>query len=280
MSLSEFEVAVARHAYLDALQAALPACDAGKTKAKDDKNYDDAARFAAIAKIMRAALAGFEKPRSKAEIKASLDGGLIAHIVQEYQREIDAAKSELDRRVQAAEEDAKRKSAPLLDQEKAAAAKDDFALAETKKKEREKSERDGKSAVSKIRTELQVCRITASPLVQPPPPHVLAWCDDGMIAQARLSAIEKREPNPREKSKDLEQRARAILSHTPAPAAQDSASLSALLLPPKAAAYDFAAFRAAGCDPATMKTAGIDDVVDDDVWRRRARAGVHFNLFD
>jgi len=45
MSLSEFEVAVARHAYLDALQAALPACDAGKTKAKDDKNYDDAARL-------------------------------------------------------------------------------------------------------------------------------------------------------------------------------------------------------------------------------------------
>jgi hypothetical protein len=38
--VSEFEVAVgdqaaARHAYLDALQAALPACDAGKTKAAD-----------------------------------------------------------------------------------------------------------------------------------------------------------------------------------------------------------------------------------------------------
>ena len=101
-----------------------------------------------------------------------------------------------------------------------------------------------------------------------------------MIAQARLSAIEERKPNPREKSKDLEQRARAILSHTPAPAAQDSASLSALLLPPQAAAYDGAAFTAAGCDPATMKTAGIDDVVDDDVWRRRARAGDNFNLFD
>jgi hypothetical protein len=79
-----------------------------------------------------------------------------------------------------------------------------------------------------------------------------------MIAQARLSAIEERKPNPREKSKDLEQRARAILSHMPAPAAQDSASLSALLLPPQAAAYDGAAFRAAGCDPVTMKTAGID----------------------
>jgi hypothetical protein len=207
---------------------------------------------------MSSILAGFEKPRSKADIKASLDGGLIAHIVQEYQREIDAAKSELDRRVQAAKEDAKRKSDQLLDQEEAAAAKDDFALAKAKKEEREKSERDGESAVSKIRTELQVCRITASPLVQTPPPHVLAWCDDGMIAQARLSAIEKRKPNPREKSKDLEQRARAILSHTPAPAAQDSASLSALLLPPQAAAYDGAAFRAAGCDPATMKTAVID----------------------
>ena len=73
-----------------------------------------------------------------------------------------------------------------------------------------------------------------------------------------MSAIEERKPNLREKSKDLEQRARAILSHTPAPAAQDSASLSALLPPPQAAAYDGAAFKAAGCDPATMKTAGID----------------------
>jgi hypothetical protein len=235
MSPSEFEVAVgdraaARHAYLDALQAALPACDAGKTKAADRSDYNDAARFAAIAKIMRAALAGFEKPRSKAEIKASLDGGIIAHIVQEWQREIDAAKSELDRRVQAAEEDAKRKTDQLLVQEEAAAANDDFALAKTKSEEREKSVRDGESAVSKIRTELQVCRITASPLVQPPPSHMLALCDDGMIAQARLSAIEERKPNPRKKSKDLEQRARAILSHTPAPAAQDSASLRALLL--------------------------------------------------
>jgi hypothetical protein len=175
MSPSEFEVAVgdraaARHAYLDALQAALPACDAGKTKAADRSDYIDAARFAGIAKIMRAALAGFEKPRSKAEIKASLDGGIIAHIVQEWQREIDAAKFELDRRVQAAEEDAKRKTDQLLVQEEAAAANDDFALAKTKSEEREKSVRDGESAVSKIRTELQVCRITASPFERPPPP--------------------------------------------------------------------------------------------------------------
>lgn len=172
MSPSEFEAAVshqaaARHAYLDTLQAALPACEAGKTKAVDQSNYDEAASLSAIAKATRDILACLQKPRSKADIKASLDGGIIAHIEQaettrhlsehrEWQREADAAKSELERGVKSAKEDADRKTAQFLDQERAAAAKDDFALAKKMKEAREASAREGESAVNKVRTELQV----------------------------------------------------------------------------------------------------------------------------
>ena len=79
-----------------------------------------------------------------------------------------------------------------------------------------------------------------------------------MILQARLSAITAREPKPTEKSRDLDRRARAILSYTPKPAGQDSKSLKALLRPPPKAGFDPAAFRAAGCDPASAQAAGYD----------------------
>jgi hypothetical protein len=184
MSLSEFEAAVsdqaaARHAYLDALQAGLPACEAGKTNAVNQSNYDEAASLSAIAKAARDILACLEKPRSKADIKASLDGGIIAHIEQaetirhlsehrEWQREADAAKFELERGVKSAKEEADRKTTQLLDQERAAAAKDDFALAKKMKEARETSTREGESAVNEVRTELQVgC---CMPLVQRCPP--------------------------------------------------------------------------------------------------------------
>jgi hypothetical protein len=60
-------------------------------------------------------------------MRASLDGGITAYIEEvendphiEWQLEADAAKSELEIRVQSAEEDADRKTASLLDQGKAA----------------------------------------------------------------------------------------------------------------------------------------------------------------
>jgi len=92
MSLSEFEAAVggesaARHAYLDALQAALPACEDGKTRAIDESDFDEAAIFSAIAKSIRAILSGIEKPVSKADIRASLDGGIFEAPHREWQRE-------------------------------------------------------------------------------------------------------------------------------------------------------------------------------------------------
>jgi hypothetical protein len=82
MSLSEFEAAVgdqsaARHAYLDSLQAALPACEVGQTRAIDESDYNEAEMFSAIAKTIRAILSGIEKPVSKADIRASLDGGIF-----------------------------------------------------------------------------------------------------------------------------------------------------------------------------------------------------------
>ena len=58
--------------------------------------------------------------------------------------------------MKSAKEDADRKTAQFLDQERAAAAKDDFALAKKMKEAREASTREGESAVNKVRTELQV----------------------------------------------------------------------------------------------------------------------------
>jgi hypothetical protein len=111
MSPSEFEAAVgdraaARHAYVDTLQAALPACETGEKRAVDESDYDKAASFSILEKVIRANLAGIEKPRSKAEIKAALDGGIISQIEQaeralhlEWQRKIDVEKAELGHRV-------------------------------------------------------------------------------------------------------------------------------------------------------------------------------------
>jgi hypothetical protein len=85
LSPSEFEAAVreqaaVRHAYLDCLEATLPACQTGFTSPSDRGEYEEAARFDAIEKSARAILAGIAKPRSKAEIRASLNGEIIARI--------------------------------------------------------------------------------------------------------------------------------------------------------------------------------------------------------
>ena len=165
MSLSEFEAAVseksaARHAYLDALQAALPACEDGENEAIDKSDYDEAAMFNAVAKAIVAISTGIEKPVSKADIRASLDGGIFEAPHREWQREksgierdISQAPIDLERRVQSATDVAARRTAQLLDEEKTAARKDDFALAKQLKEAREKSIRDGEQAVNEVKME-------------------------------------------------------------------------------------------------------------------------------
>jgi hypothetical protein len=289
MSLSEFEAAVcdesvARHAYIDALQAALPACEDSKTRAIDKSDYDEAAMFSAIAKAIVAILAGIEKPVSKADIRASLDGGIFEAPHREWQREksnverdIGQSLIDLERRVQSATDVAARRTAQLLDEEKTAARKDDFALAKQLKEAREKSIRDGEQAVNEVKmegeralNELKVgCDAFRLPLIKSPPSQVMMCVlNNRTILQVRLSGIISREPKPSDKSYQLEQRAIAIVNHMPQTQGQGLKSLSALLIPPQAAGYDVlpslkaagytaAAFRAAGCDWATVMTAGF-----------------------
>ena len=86
-----------------------------------------------------------------------------------------------------------------------------------------------------------------------------------------MSGINLREPKPSIKRKQLEKRAIAIVNHMPQTQGQGLKSLSALLIPPlaagydvlpslKAAGYDAAAFRAAGCDCTIVITAGFSAV--------------------
>ena len=161
MSLSEFEAAVsdesaARHAYVDALQTALPACEDGDSQAIDKSDYDEAAMFCAIAKAIVAILSGIEKPVSKADIRASLDGGIFEAPHREWQREksgierdIGQAPIDLERRVQSATDAAARKTAQLLDEEKTAARQKDFALAKQKKEACHRRERSQSLQVNK-----------------------------------------------------------------------------------------------------------------------------------
>ena len=106
--------------------------------------------FSAIAKTIRAILSGIENPVSMADIRASLDSGIFEdpQRVMELKKsrvklEIDQAIVELERRVQSAKDVADHKAAQLLDDEKAAARKDDFALAKKLKAAREVSVREG-----------------------------------------------------------------------------------------------------------------------------------------
>jgi serine/threonine protein kinase len=242
MSPSEFEAAVsdqsaARHAYLDSLQAALPVCEAAKQSAKGNADYDGAARFSEIAMGIRAILSGIEKPRSKADIRASLDGGIIAQMEQAenarrpgLQLEIDLARSDFERSVLQSQEAADRKTAQLLERERTAADKDDFTLAQQIKVTRELSIREGQSAVNKVQTE-------GGRLLED--------------LQARLSAIALQELT----IKQLERQARAILSFTPKMGGQDLNLLRALLKSPRISGYDAAAFSATGCDPAIIAAA-------------------------
>ena len=259
MSQSELEAAVgdraaARHAYVDTLQAALPACEAGEKRAVDASDYDEAARFSILEKGIRAILAGIEKPRSKAEIKGALDGGIISQIEQaeralhlEWQRKIDVEKAELGHRVNSVKEEANFKTAQLLDQEKAAAAQKDFARAKQMKEAREASARDGVSAVDKITKELEVSCGTACTLFFLAP---VMTRGNRIVLQERMSAIRVREPKPSETRARLQQQAAAILSYVPKIGGQDSKSLFALVkLPPAASGYDLAAIQDSDVDP-------------------------------
>jgi len=174
MSPSEFEAAVseqaaARHMYLDCLEAALPVCHAGCTSASDRGEYDEAERFDSIEKSARAILAGIEKPRCKADIRAALDRGIIARMqeIEDVQfrqshhswqlektgveGEIESAKTQLEHQIRATSECAARSTAQLLEQEKTAAASKDFALAKQMKEAKEASARDGERAVQEQR---------------------------------------------------------------------------------------------------------------------------------
>jgi hypothetical protein len=150
VSLSDFEAAIsdkaaARHAYLDCLEAVLPMCDAIYKQAGDASDYDEAAIVVSAQKTIRTILAGIAKPISKADIRAGLD-----FMRQEWQGD----QTDIIRQIQAAKDSAAHKTAQLLDQEKAAFAGQDFALAKQKKEAREAATRDGEHAVK----ELQVRR--------------------------------------------------------------------------------------------------------------------------
>jgi hypothetical protein len=150
VSLSDFEAAisdeaVARHAYLDCLEAALPMSDAIYKRAGDASDYDEAASIVSAQKTIRTILAGIAKPISKADIRAGLDL---------MRRELQREQTDIGRQIQAAKDGAARQAAQLLDQEKAAFAGQDFALAKQMKEAREAAARDGERAVK----ELQVCR--------------------------------------------------------------------------------------------------------------------------
>jgi hypothetical protein len=120
--------------------------DAIYKRAGDASNYDEAASIVSAQKKMRTVIAGIARPRSKADIRAGLD-----LMRQEWQRE----QADIGRQIQAAKDAAARQAAQLLDQEKAAFAGQDFALAKQMKEAKEAATRDGERAVK----ELQVCRI-------------------------------------------------------------------------------------------------------------------------
>jgi hypothetical protein len=137
VSLSQFEASIeaaARHAYLDCLEATLPMLDVFYKQAGDDSSYNEAARIVSAQKALRTILAGFARPRYKADMSAGLD-----LMLQEWQRE----QTDICCQIQAAKDSAARQAAQLLDQEKAAFAGQDFALANQMKEAKEAAKRDG-----------------------------------------------------------------------------------------------------------------------------------------
>ena len=118
---------------------------------------------------MSAILAGIAKPRYKADIRASLDCGIIARIPetddaqfrqshQDWQLEktgiegkIELAKSHLEHQIGWTAESAARRTAQLCEQEKTTAASKDFALAKEMKEAKETSAGEGKRAVQEQR---------------------------------------------------------------------------------------------------------------------------------
>jgi hypothetical protein len=117
-------------------------CDACYKKAGDASDYDEAETVLSIQKSARTILAGILKPVSKADIKAGLD-----KMLQVWKLEQAGLKDQ----IQAAKESAARRTAQLLEQEKAAFAGQDFALAKQMKEAKEASARDGERAVTELK---------------------------------------------------------------------------------------------------------------------------------
>ena len=79
-----------------------------------------------------------------------------------------------------------------------------------------------------------------------------------MTPQARLPAINAREPKPSDKCKQVAAKAQTILGHTPNIAGKDSKSLFPVVKPPQAAAYDAATLKGLGVDLSSLVRAGFD----------------------
>jgi ribosomal protein L13E len=264
ISPSEFEEAVsgqaaARHAYLDDLEAAILRIPALYQTAIDQSDYDVAAKILAIRPMMQSILSGISKPRSKNAIKASLDAGVLVLV-----EELDAAnflqlteclaeKSDVENQIAAAQKSAALQTAQLLQQEKSAAARQDFAAANQFKAAKEASTQAGIRDVN----QLKVC--SSLKLSNKHRAYCFLYvfgCSVLTLMQARLPAIIQREAKLSTKSQQLKQRADAILNRR---ISNFSAycQLQEAIVKAKTAGYDVAAFRAAGCDWATIKTAGF-----------------------
>ena len=79
-----------------------------------------------------------------------------------------------------------------------------------------------------------------------------------MTPQARLPAINAREPKPSDKCKQVAAKAQTILGHTPNIAGKDSKSLFPVVKPPQAAAYDAATLKGLGVDCSSLVKAGFE----------------------
>ena len=148
-----------RHAYLDDLEAVVLRMPALYQTAIDRSDYHVAPFILATKSMMQTILSGISKPRSKLAIKASLDAGVLVRVEQldaanfSQLTECLAEKSDVENQIAAAEKSAALNTAQLLAQEKAAAARQDFAAAGQLKAAKEASIQSGQCDVA----QLQVC---------------------------------------------------------------------------------------------------------------------------
>jgi hypothetical protein len=204
-----------RHAYLDDLEAVVLRMPALYQTAIDRSDYDIAPFILATKSMMQSILSGISKPRSKYAIKASLGKGVLLRV-----EKLDAAiflqlteyfsqKSDVENQISSAQRSAALKTAQLLEQERAAVARQDFAAASLFKAAKEASIQAGERDVM----QLQV----GSSLKLPNRHraycfHHLFGCSVLTLMQTPLPAIIEREAKLSTKSQQLKQRAYAILN--------------------------------------------------------------------